>query len=78
MRKISAAILLAIAIVGCKDLKDQQRPDIVGDTKTKTYYKNTPTAEEKIPSNQRAYFKSRDEAEKGGYTNSQVGGGDSE
>jgi hypothetical protein len=77
MKKAFAAASLTLALFGCGDMKDHQRPDIVGDSKTKIFYKNVPTNESKIPSAQREYFKSQDEAREKGYASSQEGGADS-
>jgi hypothetical protein len=73
MKWLYVLLGLALALTGCKGLKDMQRPDLVGDTQTKLYYKNVPDNEAKVPQERRVYFKSQDEAASQGYTNSQTG-----
>ncbi len=66
----------AIAVAGCNSLKENQHPNIVGNTDTKTYFKNVPDLVKKIPVNKRIFFKNEDEARTAGYVNSQEGGPD--
>lgn len=73
MKKIAIALLVVLVSAGCA-FKEMQRPDLVGDSQTKLYYKNVPTNEAKIPSGQRMYFKNMDEAMQQGYKSAQEGG----
>ena len=66
-------VLAALALGGCKSLREMQRPDLVGDSQTKLYYKDVPDSEAKIPAARRVYFTSRDKAESQGYANFQEG-----
>ena len=72
MRKIAFALFVVVAATGCA-FKEMQRPDLVGNVKTKVYYKNVPTNESKIPAGDRVYFKNMDEATGQGYKSSQEG-----
>lgn len=72
MRK-SAILLLSLALASGCALKEMQRPDLVGDSRTKLFYKNVPTNEAKIPQGQRTYFKDMDAATAEGYKSAQEG-----
>ncbi len=75
MKRFLWLAFAALAIGGCKDLKDQQRNDVIGNSDTKLYYRNIARIEETIPKDKRVYFKSQDAAMAAGYTNAQEGGG---
>ena len=63
--------LIAFATIGCQDLKEQQVKPYIGDSETKTYFKNVPDLREKIPANRQVTFNSTTDAEQQGYTSAQ-------
>jgi len=60
--------VLAIAIFGCKGLKEQQLGAYVGDSQTKIVYKNVGKNTEVVPKDRRVFFRGVDEAMNQGYT----------
>lgn len=68
MRRLLWLAVAATALgAGCKNLKDEQLPQLVGNSDTKTYYKNVEVERNKVPEAKRVYFKSMDEAMAKGY-----------
>lgn len=76
MKRFAMIAAAALTLAGCTSLKDNQHPNIVGNTETKMYYKNVPDVVKKIPEAKRIFFKSEDEARGAGYANSQEGAPD--
>lgn len=66
--KMWFAALAALALVGCKDLKEQQHGAYVGDSQTKVYYKNVGEFKTKVPKERRVFFRSMQEAGDEGYS----------
>jgi len=60
--------VLAVALFGCKSLKDQQLGAYVGDSQTKIVYKNIGKNTSAVPEARRVYFRSVDDAMGAGYT----------
>ena len=76
MKRFAMIAAAALTLAGCNSLKENQHPNIVGNTDTKMYFKNVPDLVKKIPEAKRKFFKNEDEARTAGYTNSQEGAPD--
>jgi len=68
--------VFALAVFGCKGLKEQQLGAYVGDSQTKVVYKNVGKNTEAVPKERRVYFRGVDEAMNQGYTLSNEGDAD--
>jgi len=74
MRRLAfAAVVLSLALVGCKNMEDTKLKEYVGDKDTKIYYKNVPGPRDKVPEANRVFFKSMDDAMSQGYKSAQEG-----
>lgn len=62
MKRIAFALFVLVASFGC-----QSQPELVGDTKIRRYFPNTPESLQKIPESQRIYFEDADAAHQRGY-----------
>ncbi len=71
MRWLLISALAALALSGCKSLKEQQLGAYVGDKQTKVFYKNVGSNVNKMPETNRVYFRDQTEAINGGYTSAQ-------
>lgn len=74
MRRCLLILIAALAIVGCKNLKDQQIEAYVGDSQTKIFYKNLNDATDKIPADRRVFFRTQEQAIDAGYSSAQEAG----
>lgn len=71
---IAAIALSALALSGCKSLKEQQLGAYVGDSQTKIVYKNVGKNTKIVPDARRVYFRSVEQALDAGYTLSNEAG----